>query len=72
MNMLTRKDIKWQQRAEQQQAFDKLKRVFTTKPVLAIPDLDKEFRVEADTLNYATGEVLSMKCEDQLLLFQNL
>jgi len=29
------------------------------------PDLDKEFRVEADTLNYATGGVLSMKCLDE-------
>jgi len=33
--------------------------------VLAAPDLDKEFRVEADTLNYATGGVLSMKCSDE-------
>ena len=36
--------------------------MFTTKPVLAAPDLDKEFRVEADVSNYATGGVLSMKC----------
>jgi len=43
---------------KQQKAFDKLKKVFITKPVLAVPDLDKEFRVEADTSNYATGEVL--------------
>jgi len=34
------------------------------RPVLAAPNLDKEFRVEADTSNYATGEVLSMKCSD--------
>jgi len=30
------------------------------------PDLDKEFRVKADTLNYATGGVLSIKCSDNL------
>jgi len=36
------------------------------RPVLASPDLDKEFRVEADALNYATGGVLSMKCSDEL------
>jgi len=47
-------------------AFDKLKWVFTTKPVLAALDLDKEFRVEADTSNYATGEVLLMKCSDKV------
>jgi len=49
----------------QQKAFDKLKRIFTSKLVLAVPDLDKEFRVEADASNYATGGVLSMKCSDE-------
>jgi len=66
MNMLTRKDVKWQWGTEQQQAFDELKWVFTTKPVLAAPDLDKEFRVKADASNYATGGVLSMKCSDEM------
>jgi len=66
MNMLTRKDVKWQWGAEQQQAFDKLKQVFTTKLVLVALDLDKEFRVEADTSNYITGEVLSIKCSDEM------
>jgi len=51
---------------EQQKAFDELKRVFITKPVLVAPDLDKEFRVEADALNYATGGVLSIKCSDEM------
>jgi len=40
--------------------------IFTKKPILAAPDLDKEFRVEADASNYATGGVLSMKCSDNL------
>jgi len=31
-----------------------------------VPDLSKEFRVEADMLNYATGGVLSMRCSDRL------
>jgi len=39
--------------------------VFTIRPVLVAPDLDKEMRVEADTSEYATGGVLSMKCEDK-------
>ena len=38
--------------------------MFTREPVLVIPDIDKEMRVEADTLDYATGGVLSTKCED--------
>ena len=66
MNVLMRKNVKWQWRDKQQQAFDKLKRIFTTRPVLAALDLDKEFRVKADVLNYATGGVLSMKYLDDL------
>jgi len=62
--MLTRKDKKWQWEETQQKVFDGLKWVFMTKPVLAAPDLDKEFRVEADASNYATGGVLLMKCSD--------
>jgi len=34
------------------------------EPVLAILDIDKEMRVEADASDYATGGVLSTKCED--------
>jgi len=49
----------------QQKAFDKLKRIFTSKLVLVAPDLDKEFRVEANISNYATRGVLSIKCSDE-------
>jgi len=66
MNRLTRKDEKWKWGEEQQAAFEQLKSVFTTRPVLATPELDKEFRVEADTSNFATGGVLSVKCDDDL------
>jgi len=38
--------------------------VFTTEPVLAIPNIDKEMRVEANALDYTTGGVLLTKCED--------
>jgi len=66
INMLTRKDVKWQWGVEQQKAFDELKRVFTIKPVLTALDLDKEFRVEAHASNYTTRGVLSMKCSDEM------
>jgi len=33
---------------------------------LAAPDLDKEFRIEVDASNYATGGVLSIKCSNKL------
>ncbi len=46
--------------------FEKLKERFTKKPVLAAPDIDKKMRMEVDALDYATGGVLSMECEDRL------
>jgi len=63
---LTRKDEKWRWEEEQEKAFKQLKEIFTTRPVFVTPDLDKELRVEADTSNFATGGVLSVKCEDNL------
>ena len=47
-------------------AFEQLKAVFTMRLVLATPKLDKEFRMEADTSNFTTGGVLSIKYEDNL------
>jgi len=38
--------------------------VFTTEPILAIPDIDREIRVEVDASDYAIERVLSTKCED--------
>jgi len=64
LNDLTRKEEKWRWGEEQQKAFEQLKMVFTSRPLLVAPDLDKEFRVEADASNFATGGVLSIKCED--------
>ena len=38
--------------------------MFTIESVLAIPDIDREMRVEVDASDYATGGVLSTKYED--------
>ena len=65
MNVLTQKDEKWQWEEVQQKAFNELKRIFTSKLVLVAPDLDKEFRIEANASNYATGGVLSIKYSDK-------
>ena len=35
--------------------------MFMTEPVLAIPDIDREIRVEVDASDYTTGGVLSTK-----------
>ena len=64
LNMLVGKDRKWKWEMEQQKAFQELKRKFTTKPVLAVPDRDQEMRVEADMLDYTTGGMLSVKGAD--------
>ena len=45
--------------------FKELKRVFTTRPVLVVPDLDKKMRVEADVSEYIIERVLLMKYEDR-------
>jgi len=65
LHVLVRKEQKWKWEKEQKEVFKKLKTVFTTEPILAIPDINKEIRVEADASDYATGGVLSIKCEDR-------
>jgi len=64
LHILVRKEKKWKWKKKQEEAFEKLKAGFTTEPVLAIPDIDREMRVEADASDYVTGGVLSTKCED--------
>ena len=64
LHRLVRKNEKWNWEEEQEKVFKKLKQVFTIQPVLVVPDLDKKMRVKADTLEYATGGVLSMRYED--------
>ena len=57
LHVLVRKEQKWEKK--QEEAFEKLKEVFTMELVLAIPDIDREMRVEADASDYVTEEVLS-------------
>jgi len=64
LHVLVRKEQKWKWEKEQEKAFGKLKAVLMTELVLAIPDIDREMRVEADASDYATGGVLSTKYKD--------
>ena len=64
MNNLTKKEEKWNWRVEQQTAFEQLKQIFISRSLLVVPDLDKKLRVEADTSNFATEGVLSIKYKD--------
>ena len=65
LHVLVRKEQKWKWEGEQEKAFERLKAVFTIEPVLAIPDIDREMRVEADASDYAMEGVLSTKYEDE-------
>jgi hypothetical protein len=56
---LTKKDKAFELNKATQEAFNRLKLVFTTKPVLASFDSEKETRVKTDALDYAIGVVLS-------------
>jgi len=62
--VLVRKEQKWKWKKEQEEVFNRLKAVFITEPVLVIPDIDREMRIEADASDYTTGGVLLTKCED--------
>ena len=68
MNSLLRKDksVQFQWTDEAQKAFDSLKKRFTEKPVLAMPDQTKEFQIETDASKYASGGVLSQIGTDGL------
>jgi len=63
--MLVRKEQKWKWKKEQEKVFKKLKAMFTTEPILAIPDIDRKMKVEADASDYATGGMLLTKCKDE-------
>jgi len=64
LNNLTRKEKKWNWGVDQQTVFEQLKKVFTSRPLLVTPDLDRELRMEVDASNFAMGGVLSIKCKD--------
>ena len=47
-----------------QKAFDELKARFTKQPILTMVDTTKELCIESDASDFATGAVLSMKCDN--------
>ena len=63
---LTKKDWKWHCEEDKQWAFNKLKKCITLSPILRFADDSKAFHVEADSLDYATGAVLSQQSSDNL------
>ena len=47
-----------------QSAFDKLKQLITSTPILVLPDQTKHFQLETDASAHATGAILSQLCDD--------
>ena len=61
---LTKQDAKFVWGDKEQEAFDKLKELVTSSPVLVLPNSEQPFRVEADGSGVATGAVLSQLSSD--------
>ena len=64
LNALTKKDREWEWTPECQKAFDTLKHRVTSEPILAHPELTKQFELEVDVSGFATGAVLLQKKDD--------
>jgi len=58
---LTRSKQVWTWSGKEQAAFEDLKTAVTTAPVLVSPQESDPFRIEADSLDFATGAVLSQQ-----------
>jgi len=58
---LTKKNITWTWGIEQQNAFEVLKKIFTTALVLRIPNDKDSFKLSTNASNFATGAILSQK-----------
>jgi hypothetical protein len=61
---LTKKNHKWNWTHKCEDTFRQLKHLFTSAPMLAMPDTQKPMRLECDASDSATGAVLSQKESD--------
>ena len=64
LHNIVKKNQEWKWTERQEGVFRKLKERFTKELVLVVLNSDKKMRIEVDTSDYATEEVLYMKCED--------
>ena len=62
---LTKKDVRWTWGDAEASAFQALKDLVTSEPVLVLPDPSRPYRLEADSSDFATGAVLSQLGSDE-------
>ncbi|EUC55562.1 Transposon Tf2-1 polyprotein [Rhizoctonia solani AG-3 Rhs1AP] len=64
---LLNKDVPWTWESQQEEAFRALKQALIDSPILIQPDPSKEFFLECDASDYATGAILNQKGSDDKL-----
>src|SRR5882672_3670751 len=64
LHQLTKKGEAWRWTEDKWKAFEELKRLITSTPILVQPDQSAQFRLEMDASGYTTGAVLSQLFED--------
>ena len=64
LHLLTRKDVPFEWTPECQRAFEQLKALLTSSPVLAYPDFSKPFILETDASGAGLGAVLAQRQTD--------
>jgi hypothetical protein len=67
LTALLKKNSPWYWGEKQQKAFDTLKQLFTSAPILIYPDSQKKFILETDASDFAIGAVLSQPDSRNLL-----
>jgi hypothetical protein len=67
LNALSKKDVKFDWSDACEQAFQRLKKSFTTAPILAHFDPDKKIHVEVDSSDWVSGGIMSQVGDDGLL-----
>jgi hypothetical protein len=59
LNKLTKKNVLFMWKKEQQQSFDELKKRLTKIPLLVLPDFSRTFKIECDVNGIIIGGVLT-------------
>ena len=61
LHLLTRKGVRWSWKAEQDQAFNKLKSELCSDRVMAYPDLNQPYLLYTDACDHAIGAILCQR-----------